>query len=441
MSAVDPRSHELYDAVERRFGLALQPVLRQALFREAEGVVSSGLARSFSEVLARLARGPDDDSVVERLRARVSIGETSFLRDRAQLDALVATVRRELVERHPTKFLRVWSAACATGEEPYSLAILLLRAFPRLRFVVNATDMNPGALDAARAGRYRRSAFRDMDPRELAPHVVPEGSSFVVSPEVRARVRFSQLNLVTDAFPAQGLEIYGFDVVVCRNVLIYVEPRRIPAVMRKIARACAATSLVALTAHEAQAGHQLEGFRGLPRALYLREDARSALTDAAQSGAASERFVPPTPPVPPPPKVSRDPPPVRLVERAREAADAGQLDEAESFIGQHLVLEPESPRAYVVLGLVRQARGDSAGAIEAYRRASFFDRNCAAAELGAVLVLGAAPSPPPEALRHCRRLLRLLERAPDEAPVDPLQMSVAVARRYARQVLERGGEA
>jgi chemotaxis protein methyltransferase CheR len=438
LATLDPRSARLLTAIERRFGLALQPLLRETLVKEAACVVAEGLATSVEEVVTKVTTAGDDHPIVQRLRAGVSIGETSFLRGRGQLSALVDVIRSSLLSDQRRKFLRVWSAACSTGEEPYSLAIVLRNAFPTLRFVVNATDMNPASLEAARLARYGASSFREVPPEELVPHVLPDRGQWLVSPEIHSVVRFSRLNLVTDAFPAQGLEIYGFDVVVCRNVLIYLEPRRIGAVMRKVAKASASHSVLALTPHEIQAGRFLEGYQSMPSALFLRK-AEPRFEGTSPSGLRRRvaRDVPPTPPVPPPAPVARDPAPLPSLEQARADADAGRLGEAEAVVNRHLAEQPDSAAAYAILGMIRQARGDDPGATEAFRRAIFLDRSSVGAELGLALALGGKNSP--EAAAHFRRVVRMLASTPDATLLEPQRITAALARRYAEQGLARGG--
>lgn len=163
----------------------------------------------------------------ELLIKKLTIGETYFFRDRnlfAQLrDQLLPDLIR--TRRRERKYLRIWCAACSSGEEPYSIAMLLRYLIPDLadwEISILATDIHPDSLHTAEQGIYSRWSFREKAPvpSDLYISSTPDGR-FQVSPEIRRMVRFSRLNLITDHYPSVLTGTTTMDLIICRNVLMY----------------------------------------------------------------------------------------------------------------------------------------------------------------------------------------------------------------------------
>ena len=192
-------------------------LLRSALRRAAPGLDPG----AFLLALADPAAGP---RLMGRLIDEVTVHETSFLRDRDQLDAIAWREIFHRVSAEHSAVIRVWATACSTGEEPYSLAMLAAEAFGAESPPVDVlgTDISGAALFAATAGRYRERAVRSLDEplRRRYFERQPDGS-FLVGPRLRGLVRFRRHNLVRDPAPPPGET--GFDVITCRNVLIYFD--------------------------------------------------------------------------------------------------------------------------------------------------------------------------------------------------------------------------
>jgi chemotaxis protein methyltransferase CheR len=159
--------------------------------------------------------------------AELTIGETYFFRNAPQFTALENSIFPELIaRRRDEKRLRIWSAACSTGEEPYSIAILLTRLLPDIRdwsIHLLASDINPQSLEKAQRGLYRQWSLRQM-PREIRErYFIQQGDKYEVLPEIRKMVTFRRLNLVTDPFPSLLNNTSHMDIIFCRNVLIYFD--------------------------------------------------------------------------------------------------------------------------------------------------------------------------------------------------------------------------
>lgn len=156
-------------------------------------------------------------------------GTTWFLRDQAELDTLVAALTRDL---QPGRRVRLWSAGCSTGQEPYSLAMALLDA--GLQPQILATDLRPEALAEASAGRYSARAAAPLPPAWRARYTVAEKAGAVrMHPSLSARLRFEPHDIESGAEPPSGSG--PFDAIVCRNVLIYIDRPVAVAIVARLA--------------------------------------------------------------------------------------------------------------------------------------------------------------------------------------------------------------
>jgi chemotaxis protein methyltransferase CheR len=171
-------------------------------------------------------KGPRGLAAFEAMIPAVTINETHFFRNRPQMQALEHEILPELIRsRSDTKRLRIWSAACSSGEEPYSLAILLhrlLRDKPGWDVLIHGTDIDHQALAKAAEGMYGNWSFREVPP-DIKEEFFEQTDEhrFALSPEIKRMVTFSRLNLVDDQYPTPETRTDRMDLVICRNVLIY----------------------------------------------------------------------------------------------------------------------------------------------------------------------------------------------------------------------------
>lgn len=163
----------------------------------------------------------NDQTEYDRLFMDLTINVTNFFRDVVAFKALEEVVLPALITKGETN-IRIWSAGCATGEEPYSIAILLMECLdwesgPR-EVSILATDIDTKALQRAREGFFTTKEVEGIRPAWLGRYFIPEGGGFCVKPALKQLVIFEEHNLVSDP-PYSGL-----DLIVCRNVLIYLNP-------------------------------------------------------------------------------------------------------------------------------------------------------------------------------------------------------------------------
>lgn len=171
-------------------------------------------------------KGPRGIAAFEAMIPAVTINETHFFRNRPQMEALRNEILPELIRsRSDSKRLRIWSAACSSGEEPYSLAILLdrlLRGESGWDVLIHGTDIDHQALAKAHEGMYGNWSFREV-PQDVKDEYFEQTDEhrYALSPRIKSMVKFSRLNLVDDLYPSAETVTDRMDLVICRNVLIY----------------------------------------------------------------------------------------------------------------------------------------------------------------------------------------------------------------------------
>ena len=228
--------------------------------------VDDALARlpDVAASLDALGSLPFDAPLWQTVITALTIGETNFFRQPAWFAQLEEHILRPLIERRNgtgPKCLRVWSAGCATGEETYSLAILIARLLRRAEgwdVSISGTDLSAAFLAEARRGIYREWSLREVDVATRVQHFRKIESRFELLPETRAMVSFETLNLADDE-PWNDARFRDLDLIVCRNVLMYLAPERQQAVAQRLVESLAPDGWLATAPAEATA----EWFRPL----------------------------------------------------------------------------------------------------------------------------------------------------------------------------------
>jgi chemotaxis protein methyltransferase CheR len=178
---------------------------------------------SFQKYFYFLQYDPRAEAEFDQIYDLVTTNETYFFREPAQLAAFADEIVPEILERKSVKKIRIWSAGCSSGEEPYSIAMLLAEAgyYERAAFEIFASDINQQVLAKARRGHYRESAFRATDgPLRDKYFTRNEDGSWHIHDDIRNRVSFGRLNLYDE--PRVSL-LGHLDVIFCRNVIIYFD--------------------------------------------------------------------------------------------------------------------------------------------------------------------------------------------------------------------------
>ena len=232
----------LSDYVNSRMGLHF-PLERRRDLERGMSQAAPELGFDDAESCARwLLVSPLTTQQVETLASHLTVGETYFFRDRKLFEILEGSILPALIEerRKTGRQLRIWSAGCATGEEPYSIAILLgrmIRDIEDWNITLLATDINPLFLHRSLSGTYGEWSFRDVQPwikkryfrkTDLGTHEI--------LPDIRKRVTFSYHNLAEDPYPSLVNNTNAMDIIFCRNVLMYFSKNRQKEVIGKFYR-------------------------------------------------------------------------------------------------------------------------------------------------------------------------------------------------------------
>lgn len=212
------------DLLRARCGLAYPEGKRADLAHGLRLALASSQQGDLAALYADAAAGGPSWEII---LAQLTVGETYFFRNAPQFEALRQHILPELIERRrATHHLRIWSAGCATGEEPYSIAMTLADLLPSDEFwqvSILATDINPQFLARARAGLYGSWSFREMPEATRARFFTPDQQRWRLHPAIRQMVTFARLNLAEPCFPAILNGTYAQDLILCRNVTIYFD--------------------------------------------------------------------------------------------------------------------------------------------------------------------------------------------------------------------------
>ncbi len=410
--------------VAELLGLRPEPRHRQELERALARRARASGAASPQAYVATLGSSRAE---VAALAAELTVGETFFFRHAEQFAALEEEVVPALVEdalRARRTTLRVLSAACATGEEAYTLALVLesaLEAYtdgPRLE--LTAIDVDPAALARARAGRYERWSLRGAADPRLATALLPDGAGFRVASPLREAVAFEQRNLV-DPDPAFWAPA-RFDLIWCRNALMYFTDPARRGVLARLSRALRPGGYLFLGHAESPRGVQARyGVRRRRGCVYYRLEPRSAVGAAPPAGPPAaaapqapprarpdggapalaaalawpgaapllparppERAAPAAEPRPAAAEAPQGPTPAAASAPAAGPAEAdllrvvalvrrGELAAAEATLAALLARDDLDPAARCLLGWCRELDDDLAAAAEAYRAAAYLD--------------------------------------------------------------------
>lgn len=426
-----------------------------------------------------LEESPTSGPLWEQLIAQVTVGETYFFRDRGQFEALRQHVLPDIIARRRpiSRQIRIWSAGCSTGEEPYSIAILLCELLPDLddwNITLLATDINREALAKARAGRYGNWSFREEGWEPLrARYFTCWGREWEIAERVRRMVTWNYLNLVEDAYPSLANNTVAFDLILCRNVTMYFTPELVHQVISRLYEALVEGGWLVVGASELSpmtyARFQARTFPGavlyqkvgsvLPRydlsCLAKMEQAPAPAPVSAPSpapllvsqpapGEEEKKMVPSavptaerTPPADPCAEalaalehghtqealehlhqlLEKDPRCARgylLVARIR--ANAGLWEEARRWCERAIELDPLLTEAHFLLGLIHSQEGRTEEALAAMKRVVYLERDAALGHY-CLANLYRERGDVARARKSLSNAAHLLEKLPPETPI------------------------
>ncbi|WP_266171132.1 CheR family methyltransferase [Dyella subtropica] len=401
-----------------------------------------------------LLSAPLTRNQIETLASHLTIGETYFFRDDACFAALEQQVfpERLRAHMHSDRRLRIWCAGCSTGEEPYSLAMLLDRLLVGLgnwNVTILATDINPVALRKAARGVYGAWSFRTTPAWVQARYFARDNKSGLeIRPSIRKRVTFTYLNLVDDVYPSLSNHTNAMDLIVCRNVLMYFTADQARKVVENLRLSLVDGGwLVVAPAETSTSMYARFACVEFPGAIFYRKSEAEALPEppalhtaldrmeigpwremvpveliaetalpqnasfeisATSWVAASSEVLPdgPSPPLSPPPQAMDG-------SKAREYANQGRLAEAAECCEKAMAADKLNPAPHYLYAVIQQEQGQYDLAIQSLTRAVYLDSRFVLAyfALGNLhLALGRRR----EAGRHFRNALELLQQLPPD---------------------------
>ncbi len=458
--------------LQERFGLFFSESRRSELETAILHAFAASSAADLNEYYALLTEQPDGGLEMERLVNAVTVNETYFFRDAAQFDALATAVLPELIERRRMlRTLRIWSAGCSNGEEPYSIAMLLRDTLPDVdewSITILGTDVNTAALDRARQGLFGDWAFREPRAREMRPRYFRRiGARWELSPDVRRMVTFNRLNLAGTGYPSYNTNTMFMDLILCRNVTIYFNEEVTLGVVERFYDALTDGGWLVVGHSELSLNvYRRFEVRNFPNTVLYQRNGQPRPQPAAPlwpspAPEPSVSIVSPLPVVPPAPIV---PPPVlpeaNPLEQARElmefgrseearnllltlvksqsadsevyillgqaCANLGDLDAAEKWCREALRRNKLALEAYYTLALVQQHQGKVPEAIESLKKVVYIDRNDVLGHFN-LARLYYQQGQFPAALKALDNAHRLLEAQQDEAII-PRSGGVTVKR-------------
>jgi chemotaxis protein methyltransferase CheR len=380
-------------------------LLRKRLDERAREVGASSLA-AYEAVLAGPATG---DAEWRALEAAITVGETFFFRHSEQFAALRDTILPDLISAAANRRrLRIWSAGCSTGAEPYSLAILIERllgdALPAWRVDILGTDINEQALVVARKGSYSAWSLRGMTDGERARDFDADTkpSAWRLHQRHRPKVEFRRHNLL-DLLPQPAEEWRGFDLILCRNVLIYFGGYQAAPMLSALGQCLSPGGWLMIGYSDALADIppeldivQIESTRVFrPRSTAPQVTAvptalpRPSLSEGRR---APQRPAPSAPRAIQAPAIAATPTDDPDLDRIRKLADSGRLEEAAARCARALQAHPLDHRLHYYEALLAEAASDRSRAEAALRRAIYLcnDMVMAHYHLGLLLLQGGA---------------------------------------------------
>jgi chemotaxis protein methyltransferase WspC len=365
----------------------IELLLRQSMGLDAASVGISTVERAVRQRMATCGLETvnaywdhlrDSPPELQELVETIVVPETWFFRDEESFGTLAQIVSGEIIPSRPADSLKILSIPCSTGEEPYSVVMALKDAgVTANRMIVDAVDISARALAWARRGIYKHNSFRshNLAFRDRHFRLTPDG--YAVADWISRTVKFHQGNLVSGHLPLSSIP---YDVIFCRNILIYFDRPTQERVMTTLSAMLASSGILFVGHAEAYLAASC-GFSAVSAAAsFAFKKATVKRPETAEEvlpkTPARVRY-PPSQAPPPPAKrgashaaESNDTEPFDL-EAAQRWADQGQLEKAADCCERHVARQGPSAEAYYLLGVVRSASGDHAQVAECLRRALF----------------------------------------------------------------------
>lgn len=372
----------LLNEIEAKTGI----VLKDNRLQRIQAFLDKTFADRTSEarLLNAVEKEPLTSPLWQEIIEQITVGETYFFRNHTHFDVLRSDIFTSLIrarQRENKPYLRIWVAGCATGEEPYSIAMLLKELLPNPQswsIFLLATDINEAFLSFAKVARYRERAFRNETPDYVQARWFRKvGQHYELLPEIRQMVTFNHLNLIDGNYPSLANNTMALDVILCRNVTIYFDRATTQSIVNRFYEALLPGGHLFIGHSEPQPGvydaFEVNSRRG---AIFYRKPLEKPVVMA--------KAVPPPVPVavqptngtrPSTSKVIETSPPERVAESplvlAQRAADVEDWDTALGLLDKMELDNRFNPMVHYLRGLVLTHMDNVDGAVKAFRQATY----------------------------------------------------------------------
>lgn len=337
----------------------------------------------------------------------LTTGESYFYRDKGQFSLLKNLILPDIIERRQKdRTLRIWSAGCSTGEEAYSIAILINEMLPQLKgwdILILGTDINEKAIEKAKQGIYSQWSFRTTDPDLRERNFKRRYDAWEIDQRIRKMVKFRPGNLMEDKFPDSASGIHDMDLILCRNVFIYFNSVSVAAVLEKFTETLNDGGYL-VTGHGELYGQSLGRLQAkmFPESVAYQkasselgvrswelEKTKKRRTDVEKLRVAE------IPKLPTPPKKLPTPAPQLTTPEsqfkdsllsARKCADSGEYDKAADLCRKALDIDNTAVKPYFLLAQIAELQGRNEAAKDLLKRIIYLSPDFIPAylELGAL---------------------------------------------------------
>lgn len=374
-------------------------------------------------------------------------GETYFFRDQGQFALLKNWILPELIKNKKTdKTLRIWSAGCSTGEEAYSLAILVdglaLEGWDTL---ILGTDINDEALNKARKGNYGEWSFRQVGEDIREQYFRKKKNEWTLDERIRGMVSLEVMNLITDTYPDYGKNLHDMDLILCRNVFIYFKPEIVSKTVEKMTGTLSNGGYL-MTGHAEIRAREFPHLKarvfpesvvyqksaGLERReasfvkLEAPQEMRDTFHEIRKTGHVSQDKI-----------SSQSAIEKSEFELAREYADSGRYDDAARSLGKAIKADPFRPGSYFLLAQIAREMGNSEEEKEMLKKVIYLDPSYTAGFLELAVIYD-EEGDFPRASKMRTTALELLKRLRPEVSVEPYEgMTAGELVKHVEKIVHR----
>lgn len=380
------------DLLRQKIGLNPESIGHASIGKTVLEHIKVSGAAGVDDYIRKLHESPTE---LKKLVESIVVPETSFFRNRIPFVTLKDYLQRFVLKKRPGKQIRILCLPCSTGEEPYSIAMVLFdMKLPTSQFFIHAGDISEQALQFARLGEFSPYSFRGHDLDFRNTYFFKQDDTYILNKEVRDAVQFEQLNILSDNF-LPGHEPY--DIIFCRNLLIYfdddIKGKAIKALSKRLSR-----DGVLFVGHSEGGKIPQYGYTSLDYPMsfaFAREEYAKTINDALNINNPAKRRSPPPAPVPPPEskkklfndtgkimpvtakpdniETSKESPKDESISKAKGFAGQGAFNEVLAICEKLLSEGTESAEIYYLLGQAEESTGNILMAEEYLKKAVYLD--------------------------------------------------------------------